>query len=112
MLTWPNASMMPSCDTTRLATAMSCRACARGPAMGVSLKLETEQVIERDQTAAIDQEVQRADRPHRRIFKSHLVPEPAVVLAVIVGGQRHQQEQRQRHRPRQQAKRDAGRGDE
>src|SRR5438067_13878337 len=105
MLTWPNASMMPSCDTTRLATAISCRACARGSAMNASLKFEAEQVIERDQAAAVDQEVQRADRPHRRIFKAHLVPEPAVVLAVIVSGQRHQQEQRQRHRPRQQAER-------
>src|SRR3954469_10659694 len=112
MLTWPKASMMPSYETTRLATARSCLACASGSAMCFSLEFETQQMIDRDQPAAVDQEIQRPDRPHRRIFKAHLVPEPAVVFEVIEGRQRHQQKQRQRHRPREQAERDARRRDE
>src|SRR5665213_1982540 len=127
MLTWPKASMIPSCARMRLAVARSCFACARMSATcppkdfissapyraTVASKRAAEQpMVERDRATAMHQEVERAGRPHRRIFKARPVPEPAVVLAVVVGGERHQHEQRQRHRPRQQAEREAGPGDE
>ena len=62
-------------------------------------------MIERDHAAAVDQEIERRDRPHQREFETHLVPEiPADAPALDIAD-KEKNEDRQRGRPGEQAER-------
>src|ERR1700733_889877 len=41
----------------------------------ISSKFPADQMIERIKAAAVDQEIERGDQPHQRIFHAELVPE-------------------------------------
>ena len=68
------------------------------------LKLPPDQPVERNRPAAIDQEIERARRPQQRIFDAERVPEPAVA-PMRDDREREQDEDRNAHRPGEQAER-------
>src|SRR6202035_5707868 len=60
----------------------------------ISSKFPADQMIERITAAAMDQEIERRDEPHQRIFHAELVPEIAADPPALEIG--HDQEQHQR----------------
>src|SRR5215467_16364367 len=78
----------------------------------VALKRAAEQVVKRDRAAAVDEKIERHDRPHQGVFEAELIPEvfahpPALDIA-------HDQEQHDRQcgNAREQAEREQRAADE
>src|SRR5207247_820684 len=67
-----------------------------------ALERAADQVVKRDRAAAVDEEVERRDRPHERVFEPELIPEIFSDPPALEVG--HHEEDHDRHggRPREQ----------
>src|ERR1051326_5531520 len=59
------------------------------------LKIQTEEMVEREKPAAVHQHIERGDRPHQRIFEAKLVPKVAADAPALDIGDQQEQKHRE-----------------
>src|SRR3984957_19214384 len=72
----------------------------------VSLEFQTEHAVERIETAAVDENHERGNGPHQRIFETELVPKILADAPAFDIGDQQENQNDSGNRPREQSERE------